>query len=429
MHFILNVVIFHLFHFLPNLPLSSKSSAEEMEEMSFFHFLPPVRKKVISSGRNSTLCTSSSGVRQGCPLSPLLFNIYFKEIAQVIEQSVHGFRYSVIKEDGRVDVRVRSGFMYADDICLIASSEEKLQSIMNELNGCVEEYGMKVSEAKSKVLCINGNMRERQWLLGMCKVSEVRKYTYLGVTVEGGLDGGFKSMGDRMKDANGVIGMVKYAAKRSGSRFVIGREGWKSMVVSKLMYGAGALAWYQAECDDLEVLQNEMGRWIWGVRTNVRNELIRGETGFSTFQEREAKAMCDQLMRIVFDNSVLSEIGRACLIEIGGRSRWWARMRHICTREKFNDLVNLICLGDVSVNGMYNLSLEGGKKLWQKYVTNKIMKNGCEKWKNGLKKEAERQYLEYKMQPAVEEYASYGTGGKMHLWTRGECMPVRCKEQ
>ena len=50
------------------------------------------------------------------------------------------------------------------------------------------------------------------------------------------------------------------------------------------------------------------------------------------------------------------------------------------------------------------------KKLWQKYVTNKIMKNGCEKWKNGLKKEAERQYLEYKRQPAVEEYASYVDG-------------------
>ena len=48
-------VIFHLFHFLPNLPISSKSSAEEMEEMSFFHFLPPVRKKVVSSGKNSTL--------------------------------------------------------------------------------------------------------------------------------------------------------------------------------------------------------------------------------------------------------------------------------------------------------------------------------------------------------------------------------------
>ena len=65
-------------------------------------------------------------------------------------------------------------------------------------------------------------------------------------------------------------------------------------------------------------------------------------------------------------------------------------MRHICTREKFSDLVNLICLGDVSVNGINNLSLEGGKKLWQKYVmTDKIMKNVCEKWKNGFKNEAE----------------------------------------
>ena len=49
MYFILNVC------YIPFIPLSSKSSAEEMEEMSFFHFLPPVRKKVISSGRNSTL--------------------------------------------------------------------------------------------------------------------------------------------------------------------------------------------------------------------------------------------------------------------------------------------------------------------------------------------------------------------------------------
>ena len=45
--------------------------------------------------------------------------------------------------------------------------------------------------------------------------------------------------------------------------------------------------WYQHECDDLEIRQNGMGRWIWDVG-NVRNELIRGETGWSTFEEREA---------------------------------------------------------------------------------------------------------------------------------------------
>ena len=43
------------------------------------------------------------------------------------------------------------------------------------------------------------------------------------ITIEGGKHGGFKSMGDRMKEANGLIGMVKYAAERSGSKYVIGR--------------------------------------------------------------------------------------------------------------------------------------------------------------------------------------------------------------
>ena len=73
-------VIFHLFHFLPNPPLSSKSSTffqifrGRNEEMSFFHFLPPVRKKVISSGRNSIL--------MGAP-SDLVFRLLYGSPPQV----------------------------------------------------------------------------------------------------------------------------------------------------------------------------------------------------------------------------------------------------------------------------------------------------------------------------------------------------------
>ena len=32
-----------------------------------------------------------------------------------------------------------------------------------------------------------------------------------------------------------ICGMVKYAAARSGSKYVVGREGWKSMVVNRLI--------------------------------------------------------------------------------------------------------------------------------------------------------------------------------------------------
>ena len=125
------------------------------------------------------------------------------------------------------------------------------------------------------------------------------------------IKGYVKSMGDRMKEANGLIGMVKYAAERSGSKYVIGREGWKTMIVSQLMYGCGALAWYQRECDDLEVIQNGFGRWLWEVG-NVRNELVRGESGWSSFAEREVKCIVDWLLRIVYEESLVSDIGRAC---------------------------------------------------------------------------------------------------------------------
>ena len=63
-------------------------------------------------------------------------------------------------------------------------------------------------------------------------------------------------MGDPLKEANGLIGIVKYAAERSRSKYAIEMEGWMAMIVSTLVYGCGALAWYQRECDDLEVIQS-----------------------------------------------------------------------------------------------------------------------------------------------------------------------------
>ena len=102
---------------------------------------------------------------------------------------------------------------------------------------------MKINWKKSKVVCINGAKKERSLNFAGCEIGEVEEYKYLGVTVKAGLNGGFNSMGDRMVDANRVLGMVKYAAARSGSKYVVGREGWKGMVVNKLMYRCGALVW------------------------------------------------------------------------------------------------------------------------------------------------------------------------------------------
>ena len=64
--------------------------------------------------RTGTLCRSDSGVRQGCPLSTLLFNLYVRELGQRIADCNHGFQYKVVDENGSMIVKSQSGFLYAE---------------------------------------------------------------------------------------------------------------------------------------------------------------------------------------------------------------------------------------------------------------------------------------------------------------------------
>ena len=145
-------------------------------------------------------------------------------------------------KDGLTEWKSQAGLLYADDVCLMARSKEDIKVIMEKVNQCVVEYGLKVNEKKSKAVCINGEVGRCRWIMGDYCIGEVEEYKYLGIMVEGGKHGGFRSMGDRLKEANRLIGMVKYVTERSGSKRVIGRKGWKTLNVSKPMYGCGALA-------------------------------------------------------------------------------------------------------------------------------------------------------------------------------------------
>ena len=96
---------------------------------------------------------------------------------------------------------------------------------------------------------------------------------------------------------------------------------------------------------------------------NVRNELIRGETCWSTFEERKAKAIVKWMLRVVFKVNLMSGISRACLIETVYKLRWWAQGRNICSKFGLMELVNLIWLRYASVNEMVNLGFNVTEKI------------------------------------------------------------------
>ena len=162
------------------------------------------------------LCTSESAVIQGCPLSPFLFNLYIQKLGMIIEECQEGFKYtSVNSNGGELKRRNLAGLMYVDDVRFLL----RVQMVCDHVRTVIEEHGLKVSDKKSKVVCIIGIRDIRRWNIGSTNIDETEEYKYLGVTVKGGPNCGFNSMGYRIKEANGVLGMVKFAASRSGSNW------------------------------------------------------------------------------------------------------------------------------------------------------------------------------------------------------------------
>ena len=90
----------------------------------------------------------TQGVKQGCILSPLLFNIFLSDFQNVME-----------KEENE-PVEIKSGeslgcIIWADDILLLAKSEEGLRNMIKNLKSYTEANGMSINITKTKAMVFN----------------------------------------------------------------------------------------------------------------------------------------------------------------------------------------------------------------------------------------------------------------------------------
>ena len=85
------------------------------------------------------------GVRQGCILSPCLFNLYAEYI---MRNAVLDVAQTGIKIAGRNIHNLR----YADDIILMAESEEELNSLLMKVKEESEKAGLKLNIQKTMIM-------------------------------------------------------------------------------------------------------------------------------------------------------------------------------------------------------------------------------------------------------------------------------------
>ena len=103
------------------------------------------QEATVRSGHGTTdWFQIGKGVRQGCILSPCLFNLYAEyKMIEMLEEAQAGIKISR---------RNINNLRYVDDTTLMAESEEELKSLLMEVKEESEKVGLKLSIQKTKIM-------------------------------------------------------------------------------------------------------------------------------------------------------------------------------------------------------------------------------------------------------------------------------------
>ncbi|XP_049595828.1 leucine-rich repeat-containing protein 57 isoform X1 [Syngnathus scovelli] len=271
------------------------------------------------SGSKSDSFPVRVGLRQGCPLSPILFIIFMDRISRR-SRGVEGVRFG--------DLSIAS-LLFADDVVLLASSGRDLQLSLERFAAECEAVGMRVSTSKSESMVLDRKRVECPLRIGDEILPQVEEFKYLGVL--------FTSEGRMEREIDRRIGAASAVMRTLYRSVVVKRELsqkaklsiYRSIYAPTLTYGHEL--WVVTERTRSRIQAAEMSflRRMSGLslRDRVRSSVIRERLGVESLLlhvERSQMRWLGHLIRMP-PGRLPGEVFRAC--PTGRRPRGQPRTR------------------------------------------------------------------------------------------------------
>ncbi|XP_061469509.1 zinc finger protein with KRAB and SCAN domains 7-like [Rhineura floridana] len=113
------------------------------------------------------------GVRQGCLLAPILFNIYLNDIVRELE----GLKIFPPSAGSRKI----STLLYADDMILLSLTPIGLRRLLTKLDSYCKNEGLQINYRKTKIMVFGNRYQKHKWSIGKHPIEQCRSFKYLGI--------------------------------------------------------------------------------------------------------------------------------------------------------------------------------------------------------------------------------------------------------
>ena len=230
--------------------------------------------------------SSNLGLKQGCPLSPMLFNLYIDDIKDIFDSKCD----PIPLQNENI-----YHFLYADDLVLISSSAGGLQRSLNKLGDFAETKSLTVSIKKSKSLIFNtsGILLKSQFNIKGNDIEPVNTFCYLGfeLAAYGTVKHAMKTLLDKAKKALRplmcTISRFNLPSKTALKLFhtyiapiaLYSVENWATLPDKKLKNHITSDIFEDIDNSKIDVIHRKLLKYTMGVSKSCPNMAIYGETG------------------------------------------------------------------------------------------------------------------------------------------------------
>lgn len=251
---------------------------------AFLNILKSLHENTTAAIRSGSSRSSSFpievGVKQGCVLAPVIFNLYLTAVTMLchrtmspsegvsIEYRLDGSLFNIRRLQARTKTSLAKilELQYADDCAIIAHTPEDLQASLTNVTRIYTALGLKININKTEIVAQRGVIEEPiTFQLNEEEIKQVDTFNYLGgiVTENNSLD---KEICFRINKASVSFGKLRPRVfENNNLKLKTKISVYSAVCLSSLLYGSESWTTYRRHVKQLEAFHIQCLQRIIGV--------------------------------------------------------------------------------------------------------------------------------------------------------------------